>query len=176
MPQVVNQVNKPINSQLKLIIVEPCDFDFVYETYTDPKTLRFMSFEKLSKEEFQPLFSNYQDEASFFKVMTETSTIGVVRLLYGTMRKAHNVQICGFSIHPHFRGQGYGKQTIHTIISMLKSQQKKRVELIVESDNPEAISLYKKCGFQKEGVLRKYYKRAHEDHYIDDYIMSYIID
>lgn len=42
-------------------------------------------------------------------------------------------------------------------------------------DNPIAISFYESLGFQQEGVLRAYIKRADEEDYVDNMMMSLLL-
>lgn len=50
-----------------------------------------------------------------------------------------------------------------------------RAELAVDVDNPIAISFYESLGFQQEGVLRAYIKRADEEDYVDNMMMSLLL-
>ena len=47
---------------------------------------------------------------------------------------------------------------------------------IVESDNAPALRFYEKLGFEREGTLRKFYKRAGDAEAIDDHVMALLID
>ena len=54
------------------------------------------------------------------------------------------------------RGKGYAKEaTIKTLDFAFNNLGLKRVFLKVLTDNDSAIYLYEKCGFRKEGILRK---------------------
>ena len=83
--------------------------------------------------------------------------------------------IGSFALKPEFHGTGLAYTIIKELIDELVIDGVKRIELIVESDNPKGIRFYEKLGFEKEGTLRKFYKRSYEDNYVDDYIMSLII-
>jgi len=62
--------------------------------------------------------------------------------------------------HPyHFRSEG-----IH------------RVKLFAESNNAQAIAFYQRLGFVHEGMLRDFYKRADETHYVDEYVMGLLLE
>lgn len=50
-----------------------------------------------------------------------------------------------------------------------------RAELAVDVDSPIAISFYESLGFQQEGVLRAYIKRADEEDYVDNMMMSLLL-
>ena len=52
----------------------------------------------------------------------------------------------------------------------------KRIELFAESDNAPALRFYEKLGFEREGTLRKFYKRAGDADYIDEHVMALLVD
>ena len=53
--------------------------------------------------------------------------------------------------------------------------QARRVELYAEADNPRALRFYAKLGFVHEGTLRQFYKRAHQAHYVDEWVMGLLL-
>ncbi len=58
-----------------------------------------------------------------------------------------------------------------------KNEEIKRIEWYVEVDNEIALNFYKKkVGFQEEEHLKKYYKRANENHFVDELILAIIFD
>jgi len=65
---------------------------------------------------------------------------------------------------------------MENVIATLKANGVRRIELMVERDNPRAIAFYEKLGFQHEGTLRKAYKRAADDHYTDECMMALLLD
>ncbi|MES2607961.1 MAG: GNAT family N-acetyltransferase [Pseudomonadota bacterium] len=60
----------------------------------------------------------------------------------------------GIGILKPYRGQGIGKKLINTTIAAAKESGLTRVDLTVRENNTNAIALYKKVGFEIEGVLR----------------------
>jgi len=61
---------------------------------------------------------------------------------------------------PSFWGQGYGSDAVRQILRIaFEKMNLNRVYLRVFENNPRAIRVYEKCGFQKEGLLR-------QDHYM----------
>lgn len=58
-------------------------------------------------------------------------------------------------IIPGYRGVGVGYRLITAALSQARKAGLVRIELSVHADNPQAIGLYEKVGFVKEGVQRR---------------------
>ena len=80
------------------------------------------------------------------------------------------------AVDPALHGQGIAMAMVTDAIERLKSEGVKRIELIVESDNAPALRFYEKLGFEREGTLRRFYKRASDAQAIDDHIMALLFD
>ena len=48
--------------------------------------------------------------------------------------------------------------------------------MFAESNNAQAIAFYQRLGFVHEGMLRDFYKRADETHYVDEYVMGLLLE
>ena len=59
-------------------------------------------------------------------------------------------------MHPKFHGQGLGRKIFTHLLEEIKNHHPEivRVELFVRSNNPKAIALYQKLGFEIEGYLK----------------------
>jgi ribosomal protein S18 acetylase RimI-like enzyme len=68
-----------------------------------------------------------------------------------------------------------GTQVMAEILNNLRDQGVTRLELLVVSDNRKAIEFYKKLGFEVEGVLKHFLKRAASDDYVDELAMALIL-
>ena len=55
---------------------------------------------------------------------------------------------------PEFRGQGLGGRLIRQTLDAARTFGLHRVELTVRQDNRSAIALYRKIGFEIEGLMR----------------------
>ena len=62
------------------------------------------------------------------------------------------------------------------IIDLANQQGYKRIELSVATENVRAIELYKKVGFQTEGIMRKYTYLKQEERFLDEILMSFIFE
>jgi len=55
---------------------------------------------------------------------------------------------------PQFRGRGIGTNLIRSVLATSRTVGLHRVELTVRENNESAIGLYKKVGFEIEGLQR----------------------
>lgn len=71
--------------------------------------------------------------------------------------QAEAVKHCGslgMGVVEEYRGQGIGSRLLVACLEKAHRNGITRIELRVRADNQNAIALYKKTGFQTEGVLR----------------------
>jgi RimJ/RimL family protein N-acetyltransferase len=64
----------------------------------------------------------------------------------------------GMGLLPEFRGQGLGSKLLSAVLDHAKKFGLEKVELNVYTSNTSAIALYKKFGFEQEGLIKKYRK------------------
>ena len=71
-------------------------------------------------------------------------------------RRRHVADV-GMGVHDDFAGRGIGQQLMEAAIDLADNWYNySRLELTVYTDNDRAIRLYKRCGFEEEGILRRY--------------------
>lgn len=156
---------------MKLRKVTLSDFDKIYPIYMDKTVNPFMSFPKVNKDEFLPIFKEFMSEIMLHENDKDIlALIGLTRLPY---RSSHVVYIHKLAINYEFQNQGLGGKLFEAVITNLKADGIKRLELKVEADNQKAVRFYKKIGFQIEGTLKGYFNR--DGDIIDEHIMGMII-
>ncbi len=64
----------------------------------------------------------------------------------------------GMGILPEFRGKGIGSKLLEKVIDKSREFGLEKIELHVYTSNKSAINLYKKFGFEEEGLIKKYRK------------------
>ena len=64
----------------------------------------------------------------------------------------------GMGLIPDFRGQGIGTKLLTEALKHAKKIGLEKVELQVNIANAAAIALYKKLGFEQEGIIKKFRK------------------
>lgn len=72
-------------------------------------------------------------------------------------RKSHRGSL-GMGLLPEFRGKGLGSKLLAAVLDHAKKIGLEKVELQVYTTNQPAIALYKKYGFEQEGLIKKYRK------------------
>lgn len=103
--------------------------------------------------------NDIEDISSGITYLLETDNIiiGKVRL----EAIDNNGGIYGLEILPKYRGNGYGRELLILSIKKLKESNVKIINLQVETDNKNALNLYKSCGF-KENYTMDYYRLKKE--------------
>lgn len=87
------------------------------------------------------------------------------------LQSLRHVADLNIAVHLGWQHQGIGTKLIEKIIESAKNSGViEKIQLNVRATNTPAITLYKKMGFQEEGLLKKRIKV--QDHYIDDLIMG----
>jgi len=152
------------------------DFDSIYEIMMDPAVNPFLNVEPMARDALRPIFNELLNRGNLSVYEQDGTVIGLVELSRGRRRTGHAVRLDNLAIRSESQGRGWGTQLLQDIITELQSQGVKRIDLIVESDNARAIRLYQKLGFEIEGTLRKYFKRAYQNQFVDDYLMAIIFD
>jgi RimJ/RimL family protein N-acetyltransferase len=154
----------------------PFEFDEIYEIFMEPSVNRFMSFEIMSKEDFRTIFAELTTPPSTLMVFEEGGCLaGVCAVVRKQRRQAHVAYIGSLALKPKYQGKGLGLKCMQELIHDLKREGFKRIELIVEADNPRAIKFYERLGFQQEGRMRNFLKRKDEEHFVDDIYMAMIV-
>lgn len=71
---------------------------------------------------------------------------------------------------PEFRGKGLGGRLLEAVCKHSREVGLEKIELYVYTTNQAAVALYKKWGFEEEGLIKKY--RKLEGEYFDVYAMG----
>lgn len=88
---------------------------------------------------------------------------------YENPRRSHTGGL-GMGLLPDYRGRGIGSLLMSAVLGHAEKIGLEKVALQVYTSNISAISLYKKFGFEQEGLLKKY--RKLEGKYFDALIMA----
>lgn len=116
--------------------------------------------EKQALPEWEGWFFQYfrSNNSNFWIAEDKDQLIGMVACK-GTSwkRSAHMGTVIGLGVLPSHKKKGVGQALMEKLIVWAKKKASiHRLQLDVYTDNKEAVSLYQKLGFKKEGVKKKY--------------------
>lgn len=109
-----------------------------------------------------------------FLAKENSKIVGMLECWSDHRLRVKHVTTFGMSVHPNYQGQGIGSALLETYISWVSNHKiLQKIELHVHSDNEQAIMLYEKFSFQREGSRRAAVKYQ-DGRIIDDYLMALI--
>ena len=79
---------------------------------------------------------------------------GIIRGVINFIDYGEAVELCDFYVDPFFKGKGFGRALIKSLIAEARSNGKKRIFLWVIKDNLSARKFYEKNGFRASGQER----------------------
>ena len=99
------------------------------------------------------------DFSYFFAERREGVIVGYVcvRLMY------EEAQVCNLAVLPEYRRQGIGTALVSHVLEFSKQQGCERCELEVNVCNEGALALYEKCGFERAGIRKNFYRKSRYD-------------
>ena len=152
------------------------DLEAVYAIYMDESVIPYLGYDPICIEDFTSIYRELVATNEFFLYEKDNELAGFYFVSRHPGRANHVAYMGTLAVSPKFHGEGIADEMLTEALEKLIESGVKRIEIIVEVDNLRAISFYKKLGFEVEGTLKKFYKRSHESHYIDDYIMALLFE
>jgi putative acetyltransferase len=148
------------------------DWRDVAELWLQPKVIwGTMQLPYQSMDDMRHRLENPPERLQRLVAVTEEGrVVGMLGLEVGRGRAAHTAHL-GMMVHPDFHNRGVGSALIAAALNLADNWLNlTRVDLQVYTDNPAAIHLYKKFGFEIEGTLRRFSYR--DGQYVDSYTMA----
>ncbi|QSF42514.1 MULTISPECIES: GNAT family N-acetyltransferase [Paenibacillus] len=99
---------------------------------------------------------------------------GYLSVRGGSVRRNKHSAYIVIGILQQYQGMGIGSGLFQEMEAWARSARIVRLELTVMTHNERGIALYKKCGFEIEGMKKKSLNIGGE--WVDEYYMSKIID
>ncbi len=96
--------------------------------------------------------------------------VGTINVQRGIYKKNRHTANLGIAIKKQYREMGIGTELIKRAIKWAFEQNILKMNLEVFSSNEKAVSLYKKLGFEIEGVRRGQF--VIENSFVDDVLMT----
>ena len=157
--------------EVQITKAETQDFKNVHQILMHKDVIPYMNYPVLSQEDFQEIWQEIFNRLWLWK--KDEEILGLVVIKKGTHRIKHVCYIETLAINQSLATKGLGTIFFEKIISSLKSQEFKKIELSVEVDNLRAILFYQKFGFEIEGTSKNLLNR--EGKFIDNYYMAKIL-
>lgn len=130
----------------------------------------------ISVEEEQQFLLDHaeRDNSIFLLAVVEGEIVGALSCTGGKRRATRHNTTLGITVDKDWRDLGVGSALMQRALDWAKGTGVvTRVELEVFVNNPRAIHVYEKCGFQIEGRRRNAFYRNGE--YIDGLIMAVLL-
>jgi ribosomal-protein-alanine N-acetyltransferase len=148
-------------SELRFELMKQDDTDGLYEIWSDIRVTQYMNIEPMRKKE------TVRDMIKYFQIMTkrrqaERCTIFLGDVIIGSCgyniidEDTFKVEI-GYEIAFDLWGEGLGRKIVDMLVTNAKKKfNAVRIQAKVDPRNTRSLKLLEKCGFEIEGVLRKY--------------------
>lgn len=156
-------------------LATPEDIDTVFALYMHEKVVPYLGYDPMPLDDFRPIYQDLLDSRCFYIYERGGKIAGFYRATRYPGRVRHVASLGTLAVDPALHGQGIALAMVTEAIDTLIAEGVKRIELIVESDNAPALRFYEKLGFEREGTLRKFYKRAGDAQAIDDHLMARLV-
>ncbi len=124
----------------------------------------------LGDEDFLGMRIRDEFNELFLVAIHNNNVIGVLTLTRESFQKNRHVAFLGIAIRRGFRHQGIGRAMMEMSFEWAREMGIEKICLEVFSTNVNAIELYKKLGFEIEGIRKKQFKI--EGNYVDDVLMA----
>ena len=156
-------------------LANPQDIEAVHAIYSHEAVLPYLTYERMPLDDFRPIYRQLLDSGSFYVWDIDGEVAGFYKATRLPGRVSHVGQLGTLAVDPRRHGQGVAQAMIGDAIERLRAEGIRRVELYAEADNERGLRFYRKLGFVEEGRLRDFYKRANQDHYVDELVMGLLI-
>ncbi len=108
----------------------------------------------------QDFINAMADKHNIYVVVEENGKVIAYSGLWGVVDEG---QITNVAVSKEFQNRGIGYAVITEMLAIAREEGLKSFTLEVRESNQNAIKLYKKLGFMKEGIRKNYYENPTED-------------
>ena len=154
----------------------PDDLRQIYAIYMHPDVVPFLGYDPMPLAQFEAVYRQLLASEIFVVCELDGQVVGFCKAIRHEGRSRHAALIGPLAVNPDTKGKGVGRRLVEHVIAAMQARGVLRIELMAERDNPRAIAFYERLGFRHEGILRKAYKRASDDHYTDECLMALLLD
>jgi putative acetyltransferase len=137
--------------------MEPADIADLTEAWNQPNAYAgTLQLPYASVESRQARFAAKPASQTNLVAVVAGKAVGMLFLSREDGRRAH-VGSIGMAVHDAYAGRGVGRALMAAMVELADNWlQLKRIELNVYADNAQAIALYERFGFEREGLCRAF--------------------
>ncbi|WP_225781703.1 GNAT family N-acetyltransferase [Xenophilus sp. Marseille-Q4582] len=157
-------------------LARPEDITKVHAIHSHPQVSPFLTYEPMSLQDFGPVYDELLASGAFYVWTVGGQVAGFYRITRYPGRANHVALLRTLAVDPEAQGHGVARAMVQDALLHLRADGIRRVELYAEADNARALRFYEKMGFVREGLLRGFYRRAHEDHDVDEVVMGLLLE
>lgn len=136
--------------------------DYVNQISGESDNLTFGKGEfDMTFEEEEKFLKNVEKDSQklFVVAIKDNQVIANGSLICGSRPRTAHKATLGISVLKDYWHQGLGTALMDYLLEWSRSNINiRKIDLQVREDNENAIALYKKCGFQKEGHIKRFFK------------------
>ncbi|MGC8663769.1 MAG: GNAT family N-acetyltransferase [Thermoplasmata archaeon] len=165
-------LNTPDGKIIIIRMAEDTDANGIIDCFNDvmSEEIYLLGDVYLGGEEFLSMRIGDNENELILVADHNKKIVGVLTLTKESFRKNNHVAVLGIAIRYGFRHLGIGTSLMQTSFEWARKKGIEKICLEVFSTNTNAISLYKKLGFEVEGIKKKQFKIRGE--YVDDILMA----
>ncbi len=107
--------------------------------------------------DYQQHLAGLEANALWFSwmIMLDGKAIGAINF---NAARSPGIYQGGYWLHPDYWGKGIATMAVSTALDYLRTHKHaQRIQAMVEPRNIASVRVLEKCGFQHEGLLRKFY-------------------
>ena len=157
--------------EIQIRAAEPSDAEALYDIFSGPRAVAgTLQLPWVSLEARRTWLTPTPDHHGIVATI-EGRVVGNAGLHLETGARRRDCGWIGMAVHDDFQGKGVGTALMAALMDLADNWYGlRRVELTVYADNPAAVHLYQKFGFEIEGTGRQYARRNGE--VVDAYYMA----
>jgi|SRR5690625_479433 len=147
-----------MSQRITLQTAEKTDIPFLHELFNDKSVMDYWFTEPhFSLEKMEEMFrANQETKRNFIAINEVGEKVGLVGLYFIDFRHRHAEFAIAFD--PKQQGKGYAAEATRLLLDYaFFTLNLHKVYLIVIASNEKAIHIYRKLGFEEEGMLKKHY-------------------
>jgi putative acetyltransferase len=158
-------------SEIVIRHAEPKDAEALRQNYMHPKVYHdTLQLPHPSLEHWQERLNPKPGQKRLVACIDDKIVGDLALQVEASPRRSH-VATFGISVAAQAQGRGVGSALMREMINLCDNWMRiDRIELTVFADNPPALALYRKFGFEIEGTGKKFALRNGE--YVDAYYMA----